>query len=129
MMTYRPQDYAALLLDMLHERPEQQSNSIQKFVALLARHHALTHRKAIIYYFAELYNKKYNVRTAVITTATDILPEQKQKLEQALDATRYTIEYVTDPTLLGGMRILIDNSILIDGSIKKRIATMFAPLS
>lgn len=73
--------------------------------------------------FFELYNASEKIIDAKITSAADLSDDEKSRLISKLEKTRsckINPEYITDPSLIGGITVEIDGKIL-DGSIRHRL--------
>lgn len=73
--------------------------------------------------FRELFNKRFNIALAVVTTAIEIDEGTKSVIQQKLSeilAKHVELETSVDPKILGGVLVTIGDSVL-DGSIKGRL--------
>ncbi|MGD9580175.1 MAG: ATP synthase F1 subunit delta [Vampirovibrionia bacterium] len=73
--------------------------------------------------FKMLFNKRFDIALAVVTTAIDIDDNTKSTIKQKLVdimGKHVEIETKVDPEILGGVLITIGDSVL-DGSIKGRL--------
>lgn len=76
--------------------------------------------------YEALYNKKRRVARAVATSAVPLTDDEKRRLAEkltALHGARVEIEYQVDPSLLGGLSVELDGTIL-DGTLKRRMKTI-----
>ena len=88
----------------------------------------LTHRRArlipeMITEYDKLCDLKYGIVRAVATTAV-VMPESRRKALEAALAARtgknVQVQYVTDPAVIGGIRIEMDG-VLMDGTTLGRL--------
>lgn len=88
----------------------------------------LTHRRAnlipdTIVEYDRLCDLKYGIVRAVATTAVPMPESRRKTLEAALEARTgkdVQVQYVTDPSVLGGIRIEMDG-VLMDGTVEGRL--------
>lgn len=73
--------------------------------------------------YDRLCDLKYGIVRAVATTAVPMPESRRRTLEAALEARTgkdVQIQYVTDPSVLGGIRIEMDG-VLMDGTVQGRL--------
>lgn len=73
--------------------------------------------------FCDLYRQKQHIRSAVLTTATDVPAERKEQIRQLLrERYQAEIELATeiDPDIIGGFILNLDGD-LYDASIEKAL--------
>lgn len=73
--------------------------------------------------FFELYNVSERIVDAKITSAASLSDDEKSRLIEKLEKThscKINPEYITDPTLIGGITVKLDGKIL-DGSIRHKL--------
>lgn len=66
------------------------------------------------------------VRTAQVTTAVELAPEEREKLERRLmreHGDTLVFEYKVDPSVIGGVRVRIGDH-LIDGTVAGRLSAL-----
>lgn len=77
--------------------------------------------------FLSRVRKYRHIGQAWVTSATELSSDQKRAIERKLlettDNVAYEIVYSVDESLIGGMKIRIDD-IVVDGSIKYQLKTM-----
>jgi len=82
--------------------------------------------EATLYRFLDLARKRMNLLTVEIISAVPLTPRQLSGLEERLIRMfRKQMEITTtvDPSLLGGLRIIVDNTV-IDNTIKRKLQDM-----
>ena len=83
-------------------------------------------------HFISLVKEYKGIGTAKVSSALPVSDEQKKKIEAKLLATTdyktFEVEYVVDPSLIGGFVIRIGDRV-VDGSVKEKIAMMAKNLS
>ncbi len=96
------------------------SESVRRFIDLLAEKQRLDHLSLINSVYAALIDEHLGVVTAEITTATPLNPGQVAQLESSLrEATGGEVRITrhTDPKLVGGVITRIGD-VVYDGSVK-----------
>lgn len=124
-MKYRPQQYAQALLEACDNKTDmEQKKIVKRFAELLVRHQATgkTHAICAAYVKLELRNK--GMRSVRLETASAASEKIKTQIHEIL-GKNIQIEEVTNTHLLGGVKIMIDNEILIDASAQRRIGDLF----
>lgn len=86
----------------------------------------------VLDYFISRVKEYKNIGLATVTTAMELKPEQKDKIEKRLlETTNYVemeITYAVDPSLIGGMVIRIKDRV-VDSSVKSKLTTLSRELS
>jgi F-type H+-transporting ATPase subunit delta len=62
-------------------------------------------------------------RTATVTSAVELAPEQRERLTASLSALthrRVSLQLEVDPSLLGGLRVVVGDTVL-DGTVRRRL--------
>lgn len=124
-MKYRPLQYAEALYDTCEGKSEaEQKKIIKKFVEVLMRHQAMHKAREIYIAYENLSLHKQGLRRVRLETVSPATEKLKQEIRVILGKNIH-IEEVTNPNLLGGVKILIDNEILIDASAKRQMEDLF----
>jgi len=95
------------------------ASSLEKFLILVIHNGRMDLLHMILFFFVKSYYHEKNIRFATVTTAVDLPPSMLEKVRTKLeDLLKCTIDAraKTDPSILGGMTILIDDY-LIDASV------------
>lgn len=120
-MKYRPVQYAEALLMACQEKSEaEQKKIVKKFADLLVRHRVTGKTRAIYEAYEKLSLRTQGMRSVRLETAGVVSEKLKNEIQAILGNNIY-IEEVMNPDLLGGVKIIIDNEILIDASAKAQI--------
>jgi F-type H+-transporting ATPase subunit delta len=96
------------------------------FISLITKKHRESYVKEIASAFEELYKKKHNILTAVVTTASGLDNTTREKmLELVKSQTRGEVELIekTDPATIGGFVLKIGDR-QIDNSVARKLADM-----
>ncbi|MCK4525125.1 MAG: ATP synthase F1 subunit delta [Candidatus Andersenbacteria bacterium] len=96
---------------------------IRKFVDILKRNNDLSLVDKIIEKYYEHYRDEKNISKIEITSNEKINPEILNKIIQKFKK-QIEIEEKIDGSLVGGMVIKIDDSLLIDGSVKRKLENL-----
>lgn len=87
---------------------------------------------AIFDYFIRQVKEYKNIGTAVVSSAFPVTERQKKQIEEKLlavtDYTSFEMEYRTEPSLIGGIKIQIGDRV-VDGSVRNKLAEMAKYLS
>ncbi|MBS9335166.1 F0F1 ATP synthase subunit delta [Fructobacillus sp. M1-13] len=116
------------LLDALTKGADQ---GVKNLVKILLSHHHFDLFDAVANRFFALYQQSQGIETVTITSAVAVDDEQKGRLEKAFQkqsgAKKVEATYQVDPDLVAGVSMQ-SKSILIDGSLKTKIAKLKAEL-
>lgn len=124
-MKYRPEQYAEALLAACQEKSdEEQKRIVKRFVELLVRHQATGKTHAICEGYEKLVLQKEGMRSVRLETTGGVSEKLKNEIHSILGKHIY-IEEVANPDLLGGVKIIIDNEILIDASARRQMEDLF----
>ncbi len=96
------------------------------FIYLLIENGRLNCLNEIVNRYNQTNNKKNNIITPLIISAVELTEEQKQRINLKLEdktGSRVLSEYLTEPDIIGGIIIKIDDK-TIDCSIKTKFDNM-----
>jgi F0F1-type ATP synthase delta subunit len=125
-MKYTPSQYAAALTDALESAaPEARRDILRRFMRILARNKDTRRLGAILRQVARRSLAARGLRKVSVTSASPLPPRTKKDIEAAL-GTGALWEEAVDPAILGGVRILVDDELLIDATARRRLDRMFA---
>jgi len=124
-MKYRPQQYAQALYAALEGKSEsEQKKIVKRFAELLARHQQTGKARAIFAAYEKITLRKQGMRSVRLETASVASDQLKKEIRAALGKNLY-IKEIINQDLIGGVKILVDDEILIDGSVKKQLESLF----
>ncbi len=106
------------LIDSLHEK-KLLSLKLKNFLKVIIKSHRGFYLLPILEETIDKANTLLKVKVVRCYLAMDITNKQKNALKSALEKKyecRIEIKYIIDPTLIGGLKIFVDDT-LIDGSI------------
>ncbi|HEY4643148.1 MAG TPA: ATP synthase F1 subunit delta [Bacteroidota bacterium] len=99
------------------------SDITEKFLALLAGKNREMLLPDIIREFHRLQNEHLGIVEVVVTSAVDLMKEQREALERTLEAyTRKKVvaEYRVDPAVRGGFIVQVGDTVL-DASVRRQL--------
>ncbi|CAO4839202.1 MAG: ATP synthase subunit delta [Holosporales bacterium] len=112
-------------MDVLKDALELDPHFVN-FLKLLIKNNRLALIEDIYRCFQIMWNEDHNLRIVNITSASDLLKDEREKIEEKLkNYFTQTLEffYTTDATLLGGMLIESQN-LQIDTTVIQQINTL-----
>jgi F0F1-type ATP synthase delta subunit len=134
MSRYTPKQYASALFESLQEKglPAGRQGAkadvvVKGFVKMLVGNYDRALLPKILMQFKKLERTKAGRHEVVLTSARplekSVIADVKKKVGENSGITE-----VVDPQVLGGVRILINDEIIIDGTMKSRINKMVEQL-
>lgn len=124
-MRYRILQYAEALSGALEHKSEKEQRTVaRRFAAVLARHRMLGKAEAILAAYEKLTLRAQGARKVLIQSASPISAQLKKEIQKILGAKIHFEEKET-PGLLAGIKILIDDELLIDASGRRQMERMF----
>ena len=122
---YSNKQYAAALLASFdHASADKQKVVIKNFIALLKRSGVYGKRNEILKEAEKLYFKHKGVHKVDVETAGKPSENLKKEIESAL-GKNIVLRETVNPEILGGIKILIDDENLIDGSARTQLSKLF----
>ena len=101
----------------------QPGSLVRNFILLLLKNDRLHHFDLICRHYERMADEQLGRITAQVTTAMELEADQYQALEQKVAAATQRdvkLETQVDATILGGVIVRIDNTVL-DGSLRGRL--------
>ncbi len=124
-MKYSSQHYARALVEVLDAIPaRERTGAIRRFVGILARRGALASLGRILNECEKLLWRRSGRRKVEIQSTTPLDASVRRAIRRSLGKDIVAVETVR-PEILGGMRIIIDDEILIDASAKQSVDMLF----
>ena len=124
-MKITPRQYAIALLESLDGK--KTSEKIGNFLLILKRRNDLKLLNKILVEFEKEWLKVNNQVKGAITSATKLSEKTKDHVESIIKkvfkAEKVELEIKEDASLIGGLVLRIDDS-LIDGSVKSKLAKL-----
>lgn len=103
-----------------------------QFLTFLVEKERIAYASQILLVFQSLYKKDNNIRTAKVTTARELSADQKSKLVDLIadklkaagrQASKIDAEFVTNPSIIGGVILEIDGQ-QADGSVSSKLKAL-----
>ncbi len=111
-------------MDMINKAFEKTNQQIVNMIKLLIERNRIESIQAVIGHYDELYNEANGMAHATVYSVRSLTSEEKTQLETSfkkqLNKKSMTIDNVVDPSIIGGMKIKIGNTIY-DGSISGKL--------
>ena len=124
-MKYSPKQYAACLLEALEGKPEKARKEIMaRFLGLLLKGGDWKKSNDILCETEKLVLKKNGLKKVRAEAPQQIPALLKDEIEKIIGRKIYFSPKV-NPSLLGGIKILVDDELLIDASARRQIEKMF----
>lgn len=95
-------------------------NRIKNFINILKKNNSLSLVNKIIESYYRYHREKKKISKIEITSSEKLKREEINKIVQKFDK-QIEIEEKVDKSLIGGIVIKIDDNILIDGSVKRKL--------
>lgn len=123
-MRYRPVQYAEALHEAMSGKKEPEQRAIaRRFGRVLARHRVFGKTSAILAAYEKLTLCAQGTRKVRIES-TGFVPEQLKKKIQKILGKKIQFEEKENPELLAGVKILINDELLIDASARRQLKGM-----
>jgi F0F1-type ATP synthase delta subunit len=124
-MRYATAHYAEALHKTVKDKTApQQKEIIGRFMAMVARHRMGGKIALIIAAYEKLALAESGTRKVYIVSAAPVRAQLKREIREIL-GKKIRIEETVDPALLAGIKIIIDNELLIDASVKRQLEKIF----
>lgn len=124
-MRHAPAQYAEALFEALEgASPEARKERIARFLRLLERERAKHLLRKVLIRYEKIFLRRKGLRKVDVESARPLSDAVRKDIEDALESPVLLTETV-NPELLAGVRITLDDSVLIDASAKSKIANLF----
>lgn len=124
-MKYRTAQYAQALHAAVKDVPEQKQKEImRRFAALLGRHRVSGKSDLIVAAYEKIVLQESGMRKVTIESVAPVSEQLKKEIIELL-GKKIFIEEEAHPELLAGIKILVDNELLIDASAKRQLEKIF----
>lgn len=124
-MKYRITQYAEALDRALEDKkPDEQKKVIRNFLNLLGRHRMLTRLNHIVHAYERHALKRQGLRKIIMEYAGGDAEAMRSEIEKMF-RSKVLIKAVNNPAILAGVRLLVDDEILIDASARRQMYKMF----
>jgi len=124
-MKYSLKNYGQALAEAILEKENPSQNDVARnFINMLRRSGDEAHAEKIIKEAERILRKKDGIRAVVFESARPLGAAQQKSLN-VFSRSGDVISYRTDPRLIAGIRILIDDEKEFDGSLKGKLDKLF----
>lgn len=124
MSRFTPKQYATALYESLAEaKPSAQDAVIKSFAAILAKNYDRSMLSRIIAQLKKLERSRGGAHDVVVTSARPLERSMIKEIEKKVGG-KSNIQEVIDPLVLGGIKVLINDELVIDGTYRARIARL-----
>ena len=125
-MKYTAKQYASVFLSVFEGKSEKSRKEVlQKFIAVLSRNRDMTRLGAILREIEREFFKKTGMKKVLVESVSPLSVGLRNEVEKAVGGKTYLYEKI-NPSLLAGIRILINDEFLIDASAKRQIEKLFS---
>jgi len=128
-MKLTPKQYAISLYETTKGASNEEAEKlIKNFVDLLRLNNSLSMEKRIIEEYEAYCRKQKGISKLHIRSAAKLDPSTVSDIVKHFSG-QVEIEEEVDPQLIGGISVTINDDTLIDGSVKKKLETLYQELS
>ena len=123
-MKITPKQYAIGLYESTIKIDKiQAEKQIGNFIKILQKNNDLSLIDKIIQQYYKYHRSQRNISKIEVSSAKKLNPEILNKLVQKFN-NQIEIEETVDESLIGGIVLKIDDNILLDGSVKKKLENL-----
>lgn len=125
-MRYSPRQYAKALLSLLAGRkPPEQKELIRRFLSLLSKKRDRSRLGLIVREFEKQHIAALRIKKVCLESADPIPARVKKEMETLLGRNLLFQEKI-NPALIAGIKILVNDELLIDASAATQISRIFS---
>jgi len=124
MARFNSKQYSQALFESLQSSPKDQGKILENFASLLVGNHDRTLTPNIIRHLKRFLKEKANTNIVSLTTAKKADPELLAQIQKSFD-NNVQIQERVNPEAIGGVKIVINDEEVIDGTFKSRIEKLF----
>ena len=123
-MKITPKQYAISLYESTTKIDKIQAEKrIGNFIKILIKNNDLSLIDKIIQQYYKYYRNQRNITKIEVSSAKKLNPEILNKLIQKFH-NQIEIEETIDESLIGGIVLRIDDNLLLDGSVKRKLENL-----
>ncbi len=123
MSRYTPKQYATALFDSLHEKGAKADVVIKKFAVIVAKNYDRALLPKIVMQIKKLERSQAGRHELVLTSARPLEKAVVDGVKKKVGENS-NIKEVIDESVLGGLKVLINDELVIDGTYRTRINRM-----
>jgi F0F1-type ATP synthase delta subunit len=125
-MRYPTHIYARALAEVIETtKPQDEANIVKNFMDLVIKNGDGMHFEKILEETARFARKNSGIRKIVIESARELTPRNKKEIDSFTRPGDVVVETV-NPELIAGARIVIDDELQLDGTLKGKLDKVFA---
>ncbi len=127
-MRYTPRQYAAALVDsVIGKSQSQQEEVYARFMEVLAKSGGRSQLPKILRQYQKLRRERMGISAVELTTATTAPHSLLKEIAKAFNG-KVEIRETVDKSVLGGVKMVIDDEFLIDATFKGRAKRLLKEL-
>jgi F0F1-type ATP synthase delta subunit len=119
-MKYSANTYAKALVEVLSDPKVNDESAARNFLALVKKNNDEGHFKKILEEASRLARGKAGVRKVIVESARELSAAQKGSIGKFIKVGDVVVERI-DPELIAGIRIILDDEMQFDGSLKNKL--------
>ncbi len=99
---------------------------VERFIEAIRRHNDWSRRHQILTACEKKWRRAEGRTLVTIESARELSKEQRAKLTKQFKDKHHDVEYKTNPSLIAGVKILIDDEKQLDGSLRRKLNEIFS---
>ena len=119
-MKYSSHIYAKALVEVLEDRHVNADIATRNFLGIVRRNGDEAHLGKILEESARLARGKRGIRKVTLASARELTVKQEAEMAHFLKAGD-VVERRIEPELIAGVKIIVDDELQFDGSLKKKL--------
>lgn len=119
-MKYSASTYARAFIEVLSDPKVNSETAAQHFLALIKKNNDEGHLKKILEEASRFARGKSGVRKVVVESARKLNAAQTESIKKFIKANDVVEERI-DPELVAGIRIILDDEMQFDGSLRSKL--------
>ena len=123
MSRYSAKQYANALFDSLSEKAIKPDVLVKRFAEIVVKNYDRSLLPKIVMQFKKLERTHGGAHEVLVTSARPLEKTVLKEVQAKVGANSRIIEII-DPSVLGGMKVLVNDELVIDGTFKTRIARL-----
>jgi F0F1-type ATP synthase delta subunit len=119
-MKYSSQTYAKAFVEVLSDSKVNKEDAAKNFLALVTKNNDEGHLKKILEEASRIARGKSGMRKVTVESARALNGKQKEEVKKFIK-TNDVVEERIDSELIAGIRIILDDELQFDGSLKNKL--------
>lgn len=125
-MKYPAHIYAQALAEAIMNPAAHGDEIVKNFMALVIKNGDGAHLKKIVAETARLVHRKSGVRDVTLESARSLGEKQKKTALDHFTKTHDAVLEKTNPELIAGVRVTVNDEMQFDGSLKAKLQKIFS---